>query len=82
MACIGMQPHDAKGPLGGFIDGDKGHRARIVEVNQSGDELVRKSLIESKKRRRKSSLLNSREGSMMTGACAFGRRTAGQYCSV
>jgi hypothetical protein len=25
---------------------------------------------------------NSREGSVMTASCAFGRRTDGQYCSV
>jgi hypothetical protein len=44
MARVGMQSHDAERLLSGFIDGDKSHRARIVEIDQSGDELMRKLL--------------------------------------
>ena len=39
-----MQSHDAERLFGGFIDGDKSHRARIVEIDQSGDELMREFL--------------------------------------
>ena len=41
VGCVGVQSHDAKRLFGGFIDGDKCHRARIVEVDESGDELMR-----------------------------------------
>lgn len=39
-----MEPHDAECLMAGFIDRDKGHRSRIIELGQQGDELRRKFL--------------------------------------
>src|SRR6202035_390074 len=39
-----MEPDDAERLTTGFVDGDKGHRARIIELRQAGDELMREFL--------------------------------------
>ena len=37
---IGMEPHHAKRFVAGFINGNKRHRARVIELGQPGDELI------------------------------------------
>jgi hypothetical protein len=44
MNSVGVEPDDAEYLAAGFIDGDKGHRARIIELRQFGDELMREFL--------------------------------------
>jgi hypothetical protein len=39
-----MQSHEAKPLLAGFIDGYKGHRGGIVEIDEFGNKLMRESL--------------------------------------
>jgi hypothetical protein len=39
-----VETNDAKQLVAGFIDGDKGHRALIIEFRQAGDELMREFL--------------------------------------
>jgi hypothetical protein len=39
---VEMKPDDAEHLTSGFIDRDKGHRARMIEFRQAGDELIRK----------------------------------------
>jgi hypothetical protein len=62
MDRVGVESDDAEHLTAGLIDGDKGHRACIIELRQFGDELCENSLMESKKRSRKSSLVTWREG--------------------
>ena len=38
-SCVGVEPYDAEGLVARFINGDKSHRARVIELRQSGDEL-------------------------------------------
>src|ERR1700687_1313498 len=44
MNSVGVEPDDAEHLATGFIDCDKGHRARIIELRQFGDELMREFL--------------------------------------
>src|ERR1700733_1284168 len=48
LAClvdfVGMEPDDAECLTTGFIECDKSHRARIIQLRQSGDELRREFL--------------------------------------
>src|SRR5882757_1660329 len=44
MGFVGMQSHDPQRLFAGFIDRDESYRARVVEIDQSGDELMRKLL--------------------------------------
>ena len=39
-----MEPYDAEGLVTAFVDGDKRHRARIIQMRQSGDEFGREFL--------------------------------------
>ena len=38
---LGVKAHHAEHLAGGFLDGDKGHRARVVELRQTRDERMR-----------------------------------------
>src|SRR5882757_5039762 len=44
MGFVGVQSHDPQRLFAGFIDRDKSHRTRVVEIDQSRDELMRKLL--------------------------------------